>query len=373
MGTIRFLLAIAILCVHSTPLYGNYLSIGEVALETFFVMSGFYMALVLTEKYTRKRDFYLARFLRIYPTYFIIVALTAVGSIAHGSGEIASGRAWPIAAYDTWRSQWSELSAIAILYLFLTNLLLVGQDIVMFLTLNGGELTWTSDFAATPLPAWKFLFNPPAWSISLEIVFYLLAPFVVRRNALLLTALLVASLGLKVVLATAYGLAHDPWSYRFFPSETSLFILGIFGYRFYSKYREVFATSRAVHAAAVALFCVWIAWIVFYNEVQVPYKGTGFLVYSAIALPFVFTLVMRSRVDQFLGDLSYPIYLSHYPIILVVIQWTNNEGIYVAPLAVAFSIVYQVFVANKIERYRHAVAGSGRARWARPLISRSSA
>jgi peptidoglycan/LPS O-acetylase OafA/YrhL len=361
MGTIRFLLAIAILCFHTTPLSKNYLSIGEVALETFFIMSGFYMALVLEEKYTRKRDFYLARFLRIYPTYLIILALTVIACVAHGSGEIAPGRTWPIAAYDTWRSQWTSLSATTLGTLFLTNLLLVGQDVVMFLSIDSGGLAWTSNFAAEPLPAWKFLFNPPAWSISLELVFYLIAPFIVRRHTGFLVSLMIGALLLKRALATGFGLAHDPWSYRFLPSEFPLFILGIFGYRFYATNRDRLSTSRFLRGCGAALLCGWVAWIVLYNETNHTYRGTAFLLYSALSIPFVFSLVKRSRVDQFLGDLSYPIYLSHYPIMLVVIQWWDNAGMYVVPLTVAFSVVFQSLVARKIEGYRHRVTNAGRA------------
>ena len=57
MGTIRFLLAVSVVVFHAKrPLLGLTLVEGTVAVQLFFIISGFYMALVLTEKYTAHRD-----------------------------------------------------------------------------------------------------------------------------------------------------------------------------------------------------------------------------------------------------------------------------------------------------------------------------
>ena len=50
MGLIRFLLAIAVIIVHSTPILGNNLG-ADIAVLSFFIISGFYMAMILNEKY----------------------------------------------------------------------------------------------------------------------------------------------------------------------------------------------------------------------------------------------------------------------------------------------------------------------------------
>jgi len=353
MGTIRFLLAIAILCFHTTPLYGNYLYMNQPALETFFIMSGFYMALILTEKYSRKADFYRARALRIFPMYFIFLGMSVVASVAHGEASIAPGRGWPIAAYDTWRSHFGELSLGAIISMLLANLLIFGQDVMMFLKIEGGSLSFTPDFAREALPAWKFLFIPPTWSIALELTFYALAPFLVFRSKKALFALLIGGIILKYFLASWYGLSNDPWSNRFLPSELPLFVLGILGYRFYAHYRETLFASRAVTWCSIGLFAAWIALIVFYFSIPCEGRATLFLCFSALAIPFTFELFKRSRVDQFLGDLSFPIYLSHYSFMLLVIQRWDNLSIYVAPITIAFSLGYHLLIGRRIDNFRH--------------------
>jgi peptidoglycan/LPS O-acetylase OafA/YrhL len=88
MGLIRLLLAISVVLVHS-PIINEWHSIpivgGELAVESFFMISGFYMAMVLTENYYSDDRptsraygaFLLSRILRIYPTY-LIVLLSAI-------------------------------------------------------------------------------------------------------------------------------------------------------------------------------------------------------------------------------------------------------------------------------------------------------
>jgi hypothetical protein len=74
MGLIRVLLALAVVDFHavrfaSSPHFLNLPWInGGVAVQSFFVISGFYMALILSGKYAGRGVFvfYRARFLRLY-------------------------------------------------------------------------------------------------------------------------------------------------------------------------------------------------------------------------------------------------------------------------------------------------------------------
>ena len=65
----------------------------------------------------------------------------------------------------------------------------------------------------------------PAWTLSIELSFYLIAPFVVRRHFLLLA---LSAFALQAIRYQAY---HVGWlSYgtdnRFFPFELGLFLYG---------------------------------------------------------------------------------------------------------------------------------------------------
>lgn len=78
MGILRFLLALSVLTSHCGPLLGTSLLPGGMAVEAFFMISGFYMALILGGKYaTNDRAgmllFYQNRALRLYPTYLLVM------------------------------------------------------------------------------------------------------------------------------------------------------------------------------------------------------------------------------------------------------------------------------------------------------------
>src|ERR1700722_8928768 len=86
MGLIRTLLALAVANFHAYNLTfaSNVLELswvnGEIAVETFFVISGFYMALILSGKYAGKStwSFYRSRMLRLFPGYWLACIVTIV-------------------------------------------------------------------------------------------------------------------------------------------------------------------------------------------------------------------------------------------------------------------------------------------------------
>ena len=78
MGTLRFLLALSVAYGHLTKLPSFPSS--DVAVQSFFVISGFYMALVLNEKYGLGSYwlFISNRLLRLWPAYAAVLILSFV-------------------------------------------------------------------------------------------------------------------------------------------------------------------------------------------------------------------------------------------------------------------------------------------------------
>ena len=76
MGMLRVALAMAVVLSH-LPLATLQFMSGGLAVQGFFIVSGFYMALVLDGKYKDVGLFYSNRLLRLFPTYFVMMALTA--------------------------------------------------------------------------------------------------------------------------------------------------------------------------------------------------------------------------------------------------------------------------------------------------------
>lgn len=214
MGYIRFYLALAVAISHaglSAPMNASY------AVQFFFVISGYYMAQILDGPY--KGDalrFYANRALRIFPAYWIVAGVTFALMVLADS-------TWPMARMV--RGEFFDLGAV------LANLLIFGQD-----------------FIAQSNP--QLLLVVPAWSIAMELYFYLLAPLLVR-------------------VPTRY-----------------LIVIGL-----------VLSWQSQHILLAHAQLCFFIAGIVIYR--------TGF------------KIAHESKADTFLGKLSYPLYLIHYPVIHV--------------------------------------------------------
>lgn len=82
MGLVRFLLATSVLIGHAFPLFGVKFVGGMTAVESFFIISGFYMAFVLHEKYDRIKHPYRAfltnRFLRLFPMYWVVLGIILI-------------------------------------------------------------------------------------------------------------------------------------------------------------------------------------------------------------------------------------------------------------------------------------------------------
>jgi len=82
MGGLRLTLALCVVVAHVAPRWPQLLIRGDLAVEIFFMISGFYMALVLSTTYrTSKIEFWVARLLRIFPLYWMIAGVALIFAI----------------------------------------------------------------------------------------------------------------------------------------------------------------------------------------------------------------------------------------------------------------------------------------------------
>ena len=84
MGILRIALAICVFIAHSSN-FGITLLGGDIAVEIFFVISGFYMQKILFEIYTFSKmgkkwlqKFYINRYLRLLPIYIFTLSIAIV-------------------------------------------------------------------------------------------------------------------------------------------------------------------------------------------------------------------------------------------------------------------------------------------------------
>lgn len=303
MGLIRFLLAFAVLFAHST-FHGKLMVPGDIAVQLFFIISGFYMTMILNTKYrSGTLAFFKNRFLRLYPIYIAtIVIIIAYGITTKYFSGIA-GNNWNLIL--TYLNA-GKISLSTAIFLYFSNISMLFQDVVMFLKINGSHLSF-GNFRDSNPRVYSMLLMPQAWSLSLEILFYAIAPFVVKNKKTILIVFLI-SFAARTVLHL-FGYYQDPFSYRFFPSEISVFLLGAASWHLYRDFQFELVKKLLV-PIQVGLGIVFVVWpYLFAFDDMARYL---FFVPFALFVPYLYNHYSNNSLDYKIGELSYPFYLVHY-------------------------------------------------------------
>lgn len=359
MGTLRLILALAVVLTHTSAFYGFESVGGKIAVQAFYIISGFYMSMILNEKYSSYKLFITNRLLRLYPAYLTVLILVIMAGLAK---FIFSGE--PTMVFECYANWWNQIDLSTKLLLILSNLTIYGQDLILLLGVDtqSGHLFFTENFQSTHPQLYHFLFVPQAWTLGLELTFYLIAPLIVRRKLSVILFLMLGSLSIRLLLA-GNGLINDPWHYKFFPSELIFFLAGNLSYKLYK------VQDRQLMAGSISkiILGVMIVFTVFYDRIpetgwtQFAYKDIVYLTAFTLALPFIFEVSKNWNIDRQVGELSYPVYISHIFVMSVALPFlgklhlpfgNEGSGVYVCILSVIFSILLNHFVNKPIERIR---------------------
>ena len=362
MGLLRLLLALAVVAAHAGPPCGlSWLRMtdGPTSVQCFYVISGFYMAMILNEKYVGPGSyaaFARSRLLRLAPMFLVTLlasVLTAVVLWAVNGIELE-----PL---QRWRHHGSQLPWGEWLLLALSNLTVIGQDLLIFFAVDPAshDLYFTANMHTEPLPAWQFQFVPQAWTVAIELTFYSLAPLLVRRRLPVILAIAAASLLLRVWLMRHFHVGHDPWTYRFFPTELALFLAGSVAWHVYrfARARGWLRPWLGRIATGLVLALVVLHQLTPTRWQSAPYGVPPLAFVVALLLPWLFAASQNSRLDRSLGELSYPVYLVHYLVVMVTTAiaspWlTEHRGIVVMAVTLLLATLLWHHVGRRFESVR---------------------
>lgn len=292
---LRFFAALAIVFHHLNGVLwipANHVALNQ-GVSFFFVLSGF----ILQHSYRSRlgeigiSQFYLLRFFRIWPSHVVIAA---------------------------------------ILFLLNRGATTIGQLILATFLLQA----WSPNLSTV------FLLNGPSWSLSVEMIFYVLFPFLCLQalkqpvRPLLVTALIT---GLWLVFLVLLSL-HIPVADFFAWTGTNPlarlfeFGIGVSAYEIFrgkATFRRSFGTALEIAAIGLVALSVAMAYpIMIFIEPYVPlplaywFGNCGsFGVFAALILIFFRSEGLVSRFVAwkpvvFLGEISFALYLVHSPIIL---------------------------------------------------------
>ncbi|HLG03542.1 MAG TPA: acyltransferase [Bacteroidia bacterium] len=360
MGTIRTLLAVAVALYHSFGIlaYDQVMTGGMVSVQTFYIISGFYMALILHDKYKpgpgSYRLFITNRFLRIFPVYWAFLVIVVLSCLI---GQLFFDQPF---YFWYWTSQWAGLDWSTIAVFIFANIFLFGSDWLLFSGVNRGtgKLELTADpFMYRPM-AFQFLLIPQIWSVGIELVFYLLAPLLLRAKWHFQLAVLLLSLGLRFFLYYRIDLHYDPWTYRFFPNELAFFMAGSLAFKFYNWMKEKYLPPQFlffIFVSVLACICFYPQFD-FVTDLQKPWIFYGFFL---CALPFLFRFSGNNRIDRIIGELSFPVYICHHLVMFIWRQyfWKHTAhmewfGIVTALSSLAVAFLLYKMVMEPVEKIR---------------------
>jgi peptidoglycan/LPS O-acetylase OafA/YrhL len=307
MGTLRTLFAIAVVFAHSS---GNLLVGGQNAVQLFYMISGFLISYVLVERkaYPNVKSFYINRYLRLYPIYFAIATLALIAF------TLASN----IGIDKNFFNIYSRAPNSADILLVVSNLTLFFQDWVMFSGVEQNRLVFVTNFFRSEVVLYQGLLVPQAWTLGVELTFYLLAPFILLKKRLLI-ALLVSSLLLRAYLISIGLGTRDPWTYRFFPTELAFFLLGALAHQVLLPiYQKKLNAAQIEKYSKISTYFLVLLTLVFslipINEIK---KSVALFGVFLLLMPLAFIFQSNRKWDKWIGDLSYPIYISHMLVIYV--------------------------------------------------------
>ncbi|MFJ7794088.1 acyltransferase family protein [Pseudomonas sp. NPDC096950] len=266
MGAYRLLLAMLVAISHMGVTLAGF-NPGVIAVVSFLIISGFVMTSLIERNYNAPAQFhlfYVDRVLRLYPQFLLYF-----------------------------------VSSCAVIYFLLPG------------TPQAAALTVNNIVTSLPIvPMGFYMFGitvpeilPAAWSLGLEMCFYLLIPFLIVYKVRGL------AYGLSVVVFMVAALGYintDVYGYRLLPGVLFIFLCGSYLYRMRAR-AGMIVVGTAIVAALMFLAIV---------TGLIPRRPFNAEVTAGIALgvPAVFLLskLKYHRMDELLGNISYGVFLNHF-------------------------------------------------------------
>ncbi len=323
---IQGLRALAALLV--TLFHAKWVNGGFIGVDIFYVISGFLITGLLLREIERTgtinfKEFYARRFKRLLPTSFFVLLVTAVAS-------------WLLIP-DTMRSS-------------------LGRDIIAASLYVSNYLFawWQADYQnldATPSPVIHY------WSLAVEEQFYLIWPLLILfffiaatkfKKKILLTLLVATVTALSFVFSIYQTETSPIWAFYSLPTRAwelglgALLVLlppiktkklvGLLGFIFIIVSAFIFDETTAFPGVNAVL----------------PVLGTVMLISTINSWPPFLNDVANSRMFQWLGEISYPLYLWHWPLLVL------PSTYFARPLAIyerILAIIATIILADLTHRF----------------------
>jgi len=303
-GTVRFILAMIVVLFHITKL----VYIGTFAVFVFFMLSGYWIALMYGAKYSKLQSpvvtFYISRLWRVLPVYLLITLLSIVVHYYYYPGLLAR-----FTQYDTMGK---------ITYL-LSNITLIGYN-----SLDSKLLV-------------------PAWSLDIEMQFYIFFPLIfalIFRNSLVKYILFFAAAVTHLLLAIYYPESTASKTLLYY---LPYFLIGMIIY--FNNLKFSFKTEVVFNSIFIVIILI--------NYLVAPLRAQTMANNASLynmylneflpllLIPFISNSVKRrsESFDKSLGDVSFEIYLIHASLLIIYSKYSAKlPFVERVPFTIAFIV-----------------------------------
>lgn len=331
-GTYRILLALMVVYLHFT---GSTFFAGHYAVFGFFTLSGYLMTLILQKNYgyslSGLAGYAVNRLLRIYPMYWVSMLL-AIGVllIIHREGAALGGKFFMPRDLTQWF-----------------------QNIALFVTRDT-----------------KPQVIVVAWTLSIELFYYLLIGLGISRTRKITALWLAVS-----ILYTGYmAVTGTPFGDRFFTfsAATMPFSMGAAMYHWKKELTGIFSLVAKHPAAPLICTGIFLANGMVGHTLGTYESYNFYLNIPLCALVHISLyerqelLLVSRNFDKFMGDLSYPLYLIHVPLGWVMLYFCLQLGLPFTsislsaffaflPVTMIITALLSLLVEQRIESLRNIV------------------
>ena len=307
---------------------------GHLGVDLFFMLSGFVISYSYDDRWNRAnnpltlKEFFKRRLIRLHPMLIMGAVIGLVAFLLQG-GVKWDGTPTPIS--------WSLVALV------LTMLFIPAYPGAPYDLRGNGEM---------------FSLNGPSWSLFFEYIGNLLYALVIRRLGNRALAVLTAVLGVAWCLFVAtdvsgYDMIGIGWTL-----DTANFFGGLLRMMFPFSLGMLMARNfKPVKIKGI----FWIAWAVLFGLFSVPaFEKCGAIsvngLYEFACILLVFPAIVwftasgettgkvSSAFCKFLGDISYPLYIVHYPVMYLFYAWLIENKLYT--LGETWPVVVMVFALN---------------------------
>lgn len=297
---------------------------GYLAVDFFFVLSGFVIGYAYDDRWGKMtlKDFFKRRVIRLQP---MVVLGAVIGALCFYFG---AGDMFPlIAQTPVWKLLLVTLAACLLLPVPPT------ADVRVW-----GEM---------------FPLNGPAWSLFYEYIANILYAVVIRRFSKLLLTILVVLSGIGIVHLAVWGGSGSVLGGHMLTGEQFLIGMTRLMYPFFAGLL-LFRLGKMIKLRAGFWICsLVLAAVLFFPRIGGDDHAWMNGIFQSTAIILVFPLIVLAGagspitgkfsvgICKFLGNISYPLYIIHYPFVYLYMAYASKHNLswqQTWPLMVAIGI-----------------------------------